>query len=608
MVALGIQRDAERRPIGGNIVAGTSMRTLTMLSTLVMILTVPGCGRDLAGNESADLVIRDAAIYTVDRARPWAKALAVKDGRIVYVGDDAGAAKWIGAATKVVNLAGKLVLPGFQDDHAHALTSGVEHSLCALYDYKTPDEYVRAVTKCAADNPDEEWIHGGGWDIAAFPPNGIPDKKLLDAVVPDRPIHLSNREGHGAWVNSRALQLAGITKDTADPPNGRIDRDPATGEPVGSLQEAASELVSNHIPPMRKEWIERGMAFTVRYLNGFGITAWQDASVSYDPDDTYQMFDTYQRALSQGKLNAHVVLALRWNKNRGLEQIEEIKAAAKRVSSPDLNAYTVKIRLDGIIDTHTAALIDAYSDRPGFKGETQVPPELLKQAVAALDAAGFQVHVHAIGDGTVRQALDAFEYARRQNGGKLDNRHHIAHLQLVHPDDLPRFKELGVNANFQPRWFYHSKAVEMTESRIGPERMKRVYPIQDVLRAGARVGFGSDWMVTSVNPLEAIEVAVTRMGPFGETSTPFLPEQRITLEQAIAGYTIGAAYINHLDDRTGSLEVGKLADLVVLDRNLFKIEPSEISDARVLLTLFAGRPVHGDWRAVEVTVSDPTKP
>ncbi|MBL8267147.1 amidohydrolase, partial [Steroidobacter sp.] len=431
------------------------------------------------------------------------------------------------------------------------------------------------------------------------PPNGIPDKALLDAVVPDRPIHLSNREGHGAWVNSRALQIAKITKQTSDPPNGRIDRDPKTGEPIGSLQEEASQLVSKFIPPMRKEWIEKGMQFTSRYLNSFGITAWQDASVSYNPNDTYQMFDTYRRALEQDKLNAHVVLALRWNKERGLEQIEEIKAAAKRVSSPDLNAYTVKIRLDGIIDTHTAALVDDYSDRPGFKGETQVRPDVLKQAVAQLDAAGFQVHVHAIGDGTVREALDAFEYARQRNGDKLDNRHHIAHLQLVHPDDLPRFKQLNVNANFQPRWFYASNAVDMTAPRIGPERMQRVYAIQNVMKAGARVLFGSDWMVTSVNPLEAIKVAVTRIAPFAESGEPFLPEQRITLEQAIAGYTIDAAYVNHLDDRTGSLEVGKLADLGVLDRNLFQIEPAEISNTRVLLTLFGGRPVHGDWQAVQ---------
>ncbi|MGH8245453.1 MAG: amidohydrolase, partial [Gammaproteobacteria bacterium] len=395
------------------------------------------------------------------------------------------------------------------------------------------------------------------------------------------------------WTNTAALERAGITSRTADPPNGRIDRDPQSGELVGSFQESAMDLVLLHTPPPPADRLLDALRYSVRLMNSLGVTAWQDASVSVQPADPLQALATYKRLHGSGELTARVVESLLWDNARGLEQLDGIRDAAQRFASAGLNTRTVKIFLDGVVETQTAALIDEYADRPGFSSHVQVAPEALNAAVAALDADGFQVHIHAIGDRAVRVALDAFEFVRAGNGVN-DNRHHIAHIQMIHPDDQGRFVKLGVVANFQPLWaFADDYIVKLTYPRLGDERMKYVYPIGNIWKTGAKVAFGSDWSVSSANPLQGIEVAVSRMGPLGETITPFLPEQRITLEQAIASYTVNAAFVNHLDDMTGTIQAGKRADLIVLDRNLFEVPPQEISDARVLLTLFDGTAVYG---------------
>jgi predicted amidohydrolase YtcJ len=581
----------------------TRYRTLVWLAA-AFAAAFEAQGVGATGPEDADLVLRNTAVYTLSPSRPWAEAVAIRDGRIRYVGDNAGAAALIGPHTTVLDLPGRMVLPGFQDAHVHPHASGLDFQQCPLFDGASADDYAAAVAACAARAPEGAWLVGAGWLLSAFPPDGIPRKELLDGVVADRPAVLISADGHTAWTNSRALAVAGIDANTPDPPKGRIDRDPATGEPVGSFQETAMDLVLRHVPPPDSETLERGLRYALTKLNGLGITAWQDASVRVK-DDPIRALETYGRLNERGELSAHVVLSLLWDNSRGLEQIPELVAARQANSRKDVDAGTVKIFLDGVIEAQTAALLEDYTDRPGYRGELQVDPELLKEAVAALDAEGFQVHIHAIGDAAVRAALDAFEHARRRNGPG-GNRHHVAHLQLIHPDDLERFAALDVTANFEPLWsFEDAYIIDLTYPRLGPERSRRIYPINDVLRAGGRIAFGSDWSVSSVNPLEGIEVAVTRMGPHGETRTPFLPDERIGLDAAIRAYTFNAAWLNRIDDRTGSIEAGKLADLVVLDRNLFRIDPTEISEARVLLTLFAGEPVAGSLEAAAAAAPGP---
>ncbi|TFG94817.1 MAG: amidohydrolase [Myxococcales bacterium] len=534
----------------------------------------------------ADLVLRDGSIYTVDAVRSWAHALAVREGRIVYVGTESGVVPYIGAETEVLELKGRTVLPSFQDVHIHPVTSGtVAAGFCDLSGVSTREEYLALIAEYAAERPDVEWIRGEGWSMDVFPA-GVPDKQSLDGIVPDRPVYLGSSDGHSAWVNSKALDIAGITSDTPDPADGRIDRDPVTGEPVGGLQEGAMNLVQP--PQYTADELDAGLRYALKMLHGYGVTAFQEASADRE------VLETYRRLDEAGDLSAHVVAALWWERERGEEQIPELIAKREEFSAGNRRATTVKIMQDGVMENHTAALLEPYQGKPGGTGISFVEPGALKRIVTRLDAAGFQVHFHAIGDAAIRQALDAVEAARTQNGERA-NRHHISHLQLFDPVDIGRFRELGVVANFQPLWAYADGYItDLTIPFLGPERSRWLYPIGSLVRSGAIVAFGSDWSVSSANPFEAMEVAITRMGPDGESDAPFLPGERIDLPTALAAFTIKAAYVNGIDDATGSIEVGKLADLIVLDRNPFEVPPAEISEIEVLLTLFAGAPVHGD--------------
>jgi predicted amidohydrolase YtcJ len=557
----------------------------------------PRAATTAAAGKTADLVLRGGAVYTMDAARSWAEAVAVRGDTIVYVGPDRGVADYIGPRTRVVDLAGKMVLPAFQDAHIHPVAGGVGYMSCALYGVEGKDAYLKAVAAYAAQHPDKPWIRGEGWSLAAFSPTGIPDRALLDAVVPDRPVYLESSDGHQAWVNSKALQIAGITRDTPDPAGGRIDHD-AAGEPIGSLQDSAMDLVSDKIPPVTEKEKLEGLRYALKMLNGYGVVSFQDADVQLDGTTAYRSLDTYRALDAAGGLTARVVLSLWWDRNKGEEQIAGFLEARRKYTHGHVRATTVKIMQDGVMEVRTAAMLKPYLGTPGGTGLVMVEPEALKRAVTHLDKDGFQVHFHAIGDAAIRQCLDAVEAARRANGPR-DARHHIAHLELIDPADIPRFRQLGVVANFQPLWaFADDYITDLTLPLLGPERARWLYPIGSVLRSGAVVAFGSDWSVSSANPLEELEVAVTRMGPNGETKEPFIPEERIDLKDALAAFTIGAAYVNFQDATTGSIERGKLADLIVLDHNLFAIDPAQISDTKVLLTLFGGKAVHGDPAAL----------
>lgn len=536
----------------------------------------------------ADLVLRDAEIYTVDAMRSWAQAVAVRDGLIDYVGTDAGVEAYIGPDTRVIDVADRMVLPGLQDAHVHPISGGMEALACSLNGLGSQEEYLAAVRAYAQSHPEVPWILGGGWSMAVFGPGARPSRKLLDAIESQRPIYLSSQDGHTAWVNTRALEIAGITRETPQPVDGIIDHDPDSGEPVGSLQEGAMALVEKHIPAPSLETRAAGLRYTLKMLNGFGITAFQDASVRPPDLEAYRYLD------ERGDLTARVVASLWWERGEGEAQIPRLIRERQRFTGGRLRATTVKIMQDGVMENFTAVMLEPYLGKDGMRGIPMVDPGELKRIVTRLDAEGFQVHFHAIGDGAIRQSLDAVEAARSANGA-LGHRHHIAHLELIDPQDIPRFQALDVVANFQPLWAYADDYItDLTIPFIGPKRARWIYPIASVLHTGAVVAFGSDWSVSSANPFEQIETAVTRMGALGETETPFISEERIDLAPAIAAFTINAAYVNHLEAQTGSIEVGKSADLVVLDRNLFRIDPTALSDTRVLLTLLEGEPVYGD--------------
>jgi predicted amidohydrolase YtcJ len=541
----------------------------------------------------ADLLFTGGPVLTPEGRT--ATAVAVTGDRITAVGHDE-VHELAGPRTEVVDLAGRLLLPGFQDAHVHPVPAGLELTQCDLTGTSTAAETVAAVRAYADAHPEREWILGGGWSMEAFE-GGTPTKELLDAAVPDRPVYLPNRDHHGAWVNSRALELAGIDRNTPDPADGRIERD-ASGEPSGTLQEGAMQLVGRLAPPATAADRLAALLHAQRHLHALGITAWQDALVGdfLGMDDPS---DAYLTAARDGSLTARVVGALWWDRERGAEQIPELVERRAASSHGRFRAGSVKLMLDGVAENGTAALLDPYLDKCGCatanRGKSFVDPAQLPQYVTELDALGFQCHFHALGDRAVRDALDAIEAARSANGPS-DTRPHLAHLQVVHPDDVPRFARLGATANIQALWAAHEPQMdELTIPFLGPERASWQYPFGALLRSGARLAAGSDWPVSSPDPLQGIHVAVNRVEPGGARPV-FLPGERLGLEQALAAYTAGTAYVNHLDD-TGRVSVGALADLVVLDRDPFAGPPEAIAETKVALTYVSGARVYATYEA-----------
>jgi predicted amidohydrolase YtcJ len=531
---------------------------------------------------------RVETLATTPAARP--EAVAVTDGRIVAIGSSAEIVAVAGESTDRLDLQGGSLVAGFIDAHVHPLEGGLSRRLCDLYDLSGADAYQAAIATYAAAHPERAWITGGGWSLADFP-GGLPHRDTLDRLVPDRPVMLHNRDGHGAWVNSAALRAAGIDRDTADPADGRIERD-ADGEPSGMLQEGAMELLDPHLPPVDAAERMAGLLEGQRYLHSLGITGWQDAIVR--PEDQA----TYVAAAAAGSLTAHVRLALLWDNKRGLEQVAELVERRHAAAAAGLDARSVKLFVDGIIENRTALLVDPYLEADGQPGTERgipmVEPRVLGEAVTALDTAGFQCHFHAIGDGAIRLALDAVEVARAANGPS-PHRPHLAHIELIHPDDLSRFASLGAVANMQPLWA--TREAQMRDLRIpllGTQRARWQFAFRSLLDAGAHLAGGSDWPVTTPNPLLEMEVALTRTDPDERDGAPLFPEERLTLDEALAAFTIGSAYVNHVEAETGSITVGKRADLVVLDRDIRNAGTGPLGDARVRATLVGGHIVSGE--------------
>ena len=557
---------------------------------------------DSGAARSADVAFVGGAVYQVNAARSWAQAVAIRGGTIVAVGSDDDVRSLVGSRTTVIDLRGRMLVPGFQDAHVHAAGGGLDRLRCDLSDVRGRADYLRHIAAYAQAHPADEWITGAGWYMDAFP-GGIPSAADLDEVTGERPAFLINRDHHGAWANSAALRRAGIDSGTPDPPDGRIERDGA-GQPVGALQEGAMRLVESVIPPPTLQQRIDGVLEGQRYLHELGITGWQEAIVGDYPGvpDCYQ---AYQQVASDGRLTGRVAGALWWDRTRGEDSVEDqvaelVERRAGAVHG-QFRAGTVKIMQDGVCENFTAAMLTPYHGETAAghtAGLSYLDPALLRRVVIRLDALGFQVHVHAIGDRAVRDALDAFEAARAANGHH-DLRHHIAHLQVVHPADLARFRELNVTANAQTLWACHDRQMtELTLPFLGPERSAWQYPFGSLARSGAQLAIGSDWPVSSPNPLWLMHVAVNRTAPWDTSAEPdprsrepFLPAERLDLATVLAAATAGSARVNHFDD-SGSILPGYRADLSVLDRNLFAHPATEIGDALAELTMAGGRIVY----------------
>lgn len=553
----------------------------------------------------ADTLFHGGTIFDGATVLPAGATVAVRDGVIAAVGTDLDGL--IGRGTEVVDLAGGLLAPGFVDAHVHPIEGGLERMRCDLSEAATRDDYLRVIRDHAAAHPDAPWILGGGWQLAAFP-GGLALASDLDAIVPNRPVFLSNRDHHGAWVNSAALRLAAIDASTADPADGRIERD-VHGAPSGVLQEGARLLVSKFIPADTDAENHAALMTAQRYLHSFGITGWQDAIVG-DYGNHSDTGDVYLAAARSGELTATVVAALWWDRGAGLEQLDHLLARRALLRHERFTAGSVKIMQDGIPENETASMLENYfvpgTDASGCRcatsirgdsaGHSFLSPAELTSTVTALDAHGFQVHVHTIGDRAVREALDAVGAAREANRPR-DNRHHLAHIQIVHPTDVARFAELDVAANIQALWAtFEPQMVELNLPILGDERAAWQYPFGDLHRSGAALCAGSDWPVTTPDPWAALHVAVNRVLPATHpdyTDRAFYPEQALDLTTALAAYTSGSNRINHRD-RAGHVRPGFDADLVVTDRDPFALDRLDIASTRTRQTWTRGLRVYGD--------------
>ncbi len=554
---------------------------------------------------AADTLFVDGAVWTAGTG-PTAvgptDAVAVVDGRIVAFGHDARALR--GAGTEIVDLAGGSLLPAFRDGHLHPLAGGAESLDCDLVDAVDVDDVLARVAAFATAEPGLPWVLGWGYPPEILP-GGIGHATVLDAIVADRPVALWSSDHHMVWCNSRAMQVAGITAGTADPARGTILRDDG-GQPVGTLLEEAELLLQAHVPP-------RGLAKEAR---GFevGLARMADAGLVFGQDAWTQpeRLPAYLRVAGAGGLSADIDLAFKVEPDRWREQVSEFVAArhlaataqaqraADGVPGGRLTATTVKFFVDGVIEGGTGHLTAPYEASFGGAhacgddhGIANWDPGEMIEAAAAMDEAGFQLHCHAIGDGAVRSTLDTVEAVAVRNGPR-DRRAVVAHTHLVHPDDLPRFAQLGVIANLEPLWAQPNAIMtELTEPRLGPERSRWQYPIGALLRSGAHVSFGSDWPVSSHEPLRGIAVAVTRQTPEGRPEGGWLPEQRISLDEALQAYTSGTAYQAHDEHDTGRIALGRHADLLVTDEDLTRVAPLELAEVGVVGTWRRGRRVHG---------------
>ena len=563
---------------------------------LLICLVVPALWASAWGQPSpaADTVIVNARIYTVNVRQPWAEALAIRGDKVLAVGSAEEIAVYRGASTKVIDAQGKLLLPGFTDCHIHFLDGSLSLVQVNLDEAKTVAEIQKEVKAFADAHPRLPWVLGRGWNYAVFNPSGMPDKIYLDQIIPDRPVYLESFDGHTWWANSKALQLANISKNSADPAGGEFVRDSKSGEPTGAIKDdAADDVVRKAIPEPRHQEVVEVLRQGMHEANRVGLVRAISPDGVHVQGGDFSVLEVYDELRSQGQLSVRFQIAARLQPPTVTDvAIKRIEDARRRYHDEWISAGAAKFFLDGVIESHTAAMLAPYSDDAKQSGSLLWTPENYKRAVAKLDAAHVQVFTHAIGDRAVRLALDAYEEAQKTNHTQ-DPRSRIEHIETISAEDIPRFGKLGVIASFQPLHAYPDEdLLKVWLPKAGPERGQRGFAWHSVAGTGGVLAFGSDWPIVTLNPWPGVQNALTRKTREGDPPDGFVPQERISLEDTIKAYTLGAAFAGHREKTEGSIEPGKLADLIVLSRDLFKIDPSQVADLEVLLTMVGGKVVY----------------
>jgi predicted amidohydrolase YtcJ len=542
--------------------------------------------------EPADLVLLNGGIYTVDRDRSWAEALAVRAGVIVAVGDNDAVRDYVGDGTTQIDLEGRMAMPGLHDSHIHPLEGAYEAVYCNLWDADSEDR-IRAMLEACAARSDGAWLEAVGLNLGLFGLTG-PDKSLLDGIADGRYVFVDGSDGHAALVNDRLLELAGIGADTPDPADGVIERRAGGREPNGTVRESARDRVAALRPPRELDTSIWAMGAAVRKLNSLGITSVYDTWIG---EHEMQVYAALARS---GALSLRVLGAITdegpFEKHTG-EDLERVIRERDRYESEQVRFDAVKFFVDGVFEGETAAVLEPYAST-GHRGVLNHEPDEFRARVSRYYALGFQLHFHTMGDAAARAALDALEYARANaTAGSGSRRHALSHLGLIDPADMPRFVALDAAAVFTPVWGYPSQwTFNLEIPTLGRERVGRMYPLRSVVAAGGVIAGSSDWNYGELDPLVSIETAVTRQDPFGPPEYPPVSDESVNLATIIDAYTVNGAWLMEQDDSVGSIEPGKIADIVVFDRNLFEIAPAEISEARVDLTIFGGRVVYDRQR------------
>jgi predicted amidohydrolase YtcJ len=535
----------------------------------------------------ADTIIAHGRVYTGNSAEPWAEAVAVRDGKIIAVGDEQTIFKVRSAATTVIEAGGHLVLPGFVDCHVHFIGGSLGLGRVNLAGAKNYSDIQQRLRDYAAKHPGKDWVLGRGWNYAMFGSETLPDKKYLDEIFPDRPVLLAGYDGHTYWANSKALALAGITNGTPDPANGAIVRDPKTHEATGALKEAAHGLVDRVVPKPSRDENLAALRAGIKWANEHGLTRVHSAG------GDFEHLDLYDELRKQGQLTLRFYIAYFLNPPElRAQDVVAITAARKKYRDDWIDTNAVKMMVDGVIESHTAAMLGPYSDDPSTKGKLFWEPAKYTAAVTELDSAGLQIFTHAIGDYGIRTALEAYEHAEQVNHTQ-DRRPRIEHIETVDADDIPRFGKLGVIASMQPLHAYpDADTLDVWARNVGPDRASRAWAWKSISNAGGHLAFGSDWPVVTLDPWEGMQTAVTRQTKEGKPDGGFVPAQRLTVEETVRGYTLSAAFAGRREKTEGSIEQGKLADLIIVSQNIFDIDPHRIAETKVLTTMVGGRVVY----------------
>jgi len=563
------------------------VKILVHVSVLVL---VGACTRDHQP-ESADVLFRAGAIYTATEKVPWIDAVAVTGNRISYAGSSSGAERFIGENTRIIDLDGRMLMPGLIDSHTHIFVGAFSAQRVNLSLAESIPELTDALQELSDE--DSDIIYARGWQNHLFPPEG-PRKEMLDAIFGDRVVILGSVDGHSTWFSSKTLELAGIDATTADPEPGVsfFERDPATGEPLGTARELAADLVTEALLDFDRQSYKAALQRWLPAAAAAGLTTVYDAGASAPTEeDAYQ---TLAELEQDGELTLRVFGSVVYGFDED-DPVERLLELRSRYSGEYYRPYAVKLYADGVPEAHTAYLATEYVDRPGFTGEPMIPADKITALITSAFERGVPVHVHAIGDGAIRMTLDAIEEARTTTGNR-DVSAAIGHMDFVAAADIPRFAELNTVAQTSIQWAAQDPSYENIGAFVGMQRVHDAYPVKSLIEAGALQTFGADWPASAYfstyRPLNLIEVAVTRQLP-GQVEMPVRnAAERVEMADAIAGMTIRAAMQLGAEDDIGSIEVGKKADLIVLERNLFDIPVHQVHDVNVVLTMMDGRIVH----------------